>query len=331
MSNLPPFVWVEIGRRPGKYALNAISINKELFPEQERFLIISKQYENKLPKDLCTIIFEEELKKSTNYTDFNALEKQWSYSHKSYWQNTTKRFFVIENFMIKFGYKKIIHLESDCLLLTTDYLRELFSEDDWGIKYTKQVDGAGCASILVVNKVQALQEFNSYVLRNWQKQDATDMTLLGNYALDKKDANYLPSGDEVNSKIVFDAGTIGRYFLGTDARNNRYPFSRRGLTDSSAGSFNPTSYNAAFLDSGTFLIHQIDSNKSLQLGCIHVHSKRIPKRYQKLVNRLIRESNSNRGRFWRLGRLDFTVASERILSKLSKVMPRTSNSDIRLR
>jgi hypothetical protein len=233
--------------------------------------------------------------------------------------------------MIKFGYKKIIHLESDCLLLTTDYLRELFSEDDWGIKYTKQVDGAGCASILVVNKVQALQEFNSYVLRNWQKQDATDMTLLGNYALDKKDANYLPSGDEVNSKIVFDAGTIGRYFLGTDARNNRYPFSRRGLTDSSAGSFNPTSYNAAFLDSGTFLIHQIDSNKSLQLGCIHVHSKRIPKRYQKLVNRLIRESNSNRGRFWRLGRLDFTVASERILSKLSKVMPRTSNSDIRLR
>jgi hypothetical protein len=69
MSNLPPFIWVEIGRRPGKYALNAISINKELFPEQERFLIISKQYENKLPKDLCTIIFEEELKKSTNYTD----------------------------------------------------------------------------------------------------------------------------------------------------------------------------------------------------------------------------------------------------------------------
>lgn len=331
MSNLPPFVWVEIGRKPGKYALNAMSINKEMFPDQQRFLIVSKQYESKLPKDLCTIIFEEELKKSTNYTDFNALEKQWSYSHKSYWQNTTKRFFVIENFMLKYSYKKIIHLESDCLLLTLDYLIELFSEDDWGIKYTKQADGSGCASILVVNKFQALQEFNSYVLKNWQQQDVNDMTLLGNYALYKKDANYLPSGNEVNSKTVFDAVTIGRYFLGTDARNNHYPFSRRGLTDSSPGSFNPTSYNAAFLDSGTFLIHQIDSNKSLQLGCIHVHSKRIPKRYQKLINRLIRESNSNRGWFWRLGRLDFTVVSERILSKLSKVMPRTSNSDIRLR
>ena len=331
MSNFPPFVWVEIGRRPGKYALNAISINKELFPEQERFLIVSKQYKNKLPKDLCTIIFEEELKKSTNYTDFNALEKQWSYSHKSYWQNTTKRFFVIENFMVKFGYKKIIHLESDCLLLTTDYLRELFSEDDWGIKYTKQADGSGCASIFVVNKIQALQEFNSYVLRNWQKQDATDMTLLGNYALDKKDANYLPSGDEVNSKIVFDAGTIGRYFLGGEARNNRIPVSSRGRITSEKGAFLPNKFKVGKIKDGLFLIDAKDEDNNLKLGCIHVHSKRIPKRYQKLINRLIRESNSNRGWFWRLGRLDFTVVSERILSKLSKVMPWTSNSDIRLR
>jgi hypothetical protein len=157
------------------------------------------------------------------------------------------------------------------------------------------------------------------------------MTLLGNYALYKKDANYLPSGNEVNSKIVFDAVTIGRYFLGTDARNIRYPFSRRGLIESSPGSFNPTSYNAAFFESDTFLIHKIESNKSLQLGCIHVHSKRIPKRYKKLINRLIRESNSNRGWSWRLGRLDFTVISERILSKLSKVIPWSLNSDIRLR
>jgi hypothetical protein len=331
MNNLPPFVWVEIGRRPGKYALNAISINKELFPEQERYLIVSKQYQNKVPRDLCTIILEEELKKSSNDAEFIELEKQWSYAHKSYWQNTTRRFFVIENFMLKFRFDKIIHLESDCLLLTMNYLRELFLKNDWGIKYTKQADGVGCASILVVNKVQALQEFNLYILKNWQQQDITDMNLLGNYALYKKDANYLPSGNQVNSKTVFDAGTIGRYFLGTDARNNGYPFSRRGLTDSSAGSFNPTSYNAAFLDSGTFLIHQIDGNKSLELGCIHVHSKRIPKRYKKLINRLIRESNSNRGWFWRLGRLDFNVVFERFFSKLSKAIPWTTNSDIRLR
>ena len=331
MSNLPPFVWVEIGRRPGKYALNAISINKEVFPEQERFLIVSKQYKNKLPKDLCTVIFEEELKESSNYTDFNALEKQWSYSHKSYWQNTTKRFFVIENFMVKYGFEKIIHLESDCLLLTMHYLRELFSEADWGIKYTKQADGTGCASIFVVNRIQALQEFNSYVLKNWQQQDITDMILLGNYAFEERDASYLPSGNELNSEIVFDAVTIGRYFLGTDARNNRYAFSSRGINQSSSESFNPSLYNAAVLNNDIFLINQMDSNKSLKLGCIHVHSKRIPKRYQKLINRLVRESNSNRGWFWRLGRLDFTVVSERILSMLSKVMPRTSNSDIRLR
>lgn len=331
MNNLLPFVWVEIGRRPGKYALNAISINKEIFPDQERFLIISKQYKSKIPRDLCTVIFEEDLKKYSNYTNFNALEKQWSFSHKSYWQNTTKRFFVLENFMLKYGYQRIIHLESDCLLLTMDYLNTLLLEDGWGIKYTKQADGTGCASILVVNKAQALQEFNSYVLRNWQKQDVTDMTLLGNYALDNKDANYLPSGDAINSKIVFDAGTIGRYFLGGEARNNRIPVSSRGRLTSEKGAFRPDNFKVGNTKDGLFLIDTKDENKNLQLGCLHIHSKRIPKRYQKLINQLIRESNSNRGWFWRLGKLDSTVAIERFLSKLSKVIPWTTNSDIRLR
>jgi len=331
MSNLPPFVWVEIGRRPGKYALNAISIHKELFPDQERFLIVSKHYDRKIPDNLCTVIFDEDIKQSSNYLEFNVLEKQWSYSHHSYWQNTTKRFFVLENFMIKFGFEKIIHLESDCLLLTMHYLRELFSETDWGIKYTKQADGSGCASILIVNEVQALQEFNSYVLKNWQQQDITDMILLGGYAFYKKNANYLPSGNEVNSKTVFDAVTIGRYFLGTDARNNRYPFSRRGLIENNPGSFNPISYQIGVLDKNISLINQMNTNESVQLGCIHVHSKRIPNQYKKLINRLIRESNSNRGWFWRLGRLDFTVICERVLSKLSRPIPWITNSDVRLR
>jgi hypothetical protein len=331
MSNLPPFVWVEIDRRPGKYALNAISINKELFPDQERIFIVSKQYGSKIPKDLGTIIFEEELKKSSNYADFNALEKPWSYSHKSYWQNTTKRFFVLENFMLKCGYEKIIHLESDCLLLTMDYLRELFSEDNWGIKYTKQADRSGCASILVINKAQALQEFNSYVLKNWQQPDVTDMTLLGNYALGKENIIYLPSGGAVNSKIVFDAGTIGRYFLGGEARNSRIPLANRGLITSEKGAFLPDKYKVSKKQDGLYLVDIINEFNNLQLGCIHVHSKRIPKRYKKLINRLIRESNSNRGWFWRLGRLDFNVVFERFFSKLSKAIPWTTNSDIRLR
>jgi hypothetical protein len=331
MNNLPPFVWVEIGRRPGQYALNAISINKELFPEQERFLIVSRQYESKLPKDLCTIIFEEELKKSSNYEDFDALEKKWSYSHSSYWQNTTKRFFVIENFLFKFEYEKIIHLESDCILLTMDYLRELFSGDEWGIKYTKQADRTGCASVLAVNKAQALQEFNSYVLNNWQQKDVTDMILLGDYAYDKKDSNYLPSGNEIKSKIVFDAGTIGRYFLGGEARNNRIPLSSRGRLTSEKGAFPANKFKVSKIKDKLFLVEEKDENNSIQLGCIHVHSKRIPKRYQRLVNRLIKESNTSRSWFWRLGRLDFTIVYERILSKFFRVIPWTSNFDIRLR
>jgi hypothetical protein len=135
----------------------------------------------------------------------------------------------------------------------------------------------------------------------------------------------------VDSKIVFDAGTIGRYFLGGEARNNRIPFSSRGRITSEEGAFRPNKFKVGKINGGLFLIDAKEENNNLQLGCIHVHSKRIPKRYQKLVNLLIRESNAKRGWFWRLGRLDFTVVYERILSKLSRIIPRTSNSDIRLR
>jgi hypothetical protein len=184
---------------------------------------------------------------------------------------------------------------------------------------------------MVANKLRALQDFNSYILKNWHQKDITDMILLGNYAFEIQVDSYLPSGSELSSKIVFDAGTVGRYFLGTDARNNRYPLSTRGIIEDSPGSFNPTLYNAVILNNHVYLTNQMEDNTPLQLGCIHIHSKRIPKRYQKLINRIIRESNSNRGWFWRLGRLDFNVVLERILSKLSKVTPWTSNSDIRLR
>ena len=46
-----PFVWTEIGRNPGKYVLNAIKINSQLFPDQPRYLILSKEFSKNI-KDL---------------------------------------------------------------------------------------------------------------------------------------------------------------------------------------------------------------------------------------------------------------------------------------
>lgn len=331
MSNLPPLIWTEIGRKPGKYALNAISINRELFPDLERILIVNSKYRNEIPKKLCTVVTEEDLYVGPNYRRFNEISKSWSHSHESYWQNTTKRFFVIENYMIQHNIPKSIHLESDCVLLSTEYLTSVFQDPNWGLRYTKQADLSGCASIMLVNKIEAIERFNQYVLENWQKPDVTDMDLLGNYVNRDIDSDYLPSGDVVNSDIVFDAGAIGQYFLGGEARNNRFPFSDRGRISTNKGSFDPVNYRIEHKKKHIYLVDIYNPAKNIQLGCLHVHSKRIPKTYSQLIRRLIRESNSNRGRLWKLGRLDVGVVCERVLSKIARLNPKRVNSDVRLR
>ena len=94
MSNEIPFIWTEIGRKPGEYALNSIAIHKELFPNNPRYLVVSKEYARKQLDNLCNVIFEEDIKESKNTQKFNQLNKSWNYQHVSYWQNTTKRFFI---------------------------------------------------------------------------------------------------------------------------------------------------------------------------------------------------------------------------------------------
>ena len=42
---------------------------------------------------------EEDIKESDNSRKFDQLNKTWSHKQVAYWQNTTRRFFVIENFM----------------------------------------------------------------------------------------------------------------------------------------------------------------------------------------------------------------------------------------
>ena len=331
MSNEIPFVWTEIGRKPGKYALNSIAIHKELFPNNPRYLVVNKEYARKQLDNLCNLIFEEDMQESENTQKFNQLNKNWNYKHVSYWQSTTKRFFIIENMMKKNNFEKIIHLESDCVLLSIEHIKELFNKNDWGIKYTKQDDHSACASVFLVNNLKSLEDFNSFVIDNWERQDITDMVLLYKYIMENNSASYLSSGSLIDTKIVYDAGTIGRYYLGGEARNNRIPLSTRGLLPKSTGFFDPSPFKVVKTGNKVLLANIKNPDTKLELGCLHVHSKRIPRSYQKLIQRLIGEGNSKRGFFWRLGRPDFTVTAERVATKIHKLLFFTKSKDVRFR
>ena len=320
MSGQIPLVWTEIGRMPGAYVMNAITIHRELFPDIPRYLVVSEEFAAKVSNDLCTVVTEEDLLGSENAKKFEVLGKNWSYKDISYWQNTTRRFFILENFMNSLNFEKIIHLESDCILLEANYIFKLFIQDSWGLKYTMQDDLIACASIFLVNQKSSLSSFNEFILQKWLTKDITDMKLLHDFILNNSQATYLPSGSDNIEEIVFDAGTIGRYFLGGDSRNNLIPFSTRGLLPSGSGFFDPTPYRIKINQKKVILESIDDSSKALLLGCVHVHSKKIPRSSRKFFKMLVRESGGSRGKLWQIGRLDFTVLAERVVSKLFRVI-----------
>jgi len=324
-----PFVWTEIGRKPGKYVLNAIKINSELFPDQPRYLILSTEFAGKIKVPGCEIVLEEKLIQTENSIQFRDTPKNWSWSQANYWTNTTRRFFVLEQFLMSFRYKQLIHLESDTILLDKNYVDDLFRDSTWGIKYTKQDAYTGCASVFLVNSIENLKDFNRFIIENWENPTNTDMTLLSEYQKLKSRNSYLPSGDIIESNTVFDAGTIGRYYLGGDARNNRIPFSSRGLIPSTKEFFNPSDFRAE-LDGKS--IRLVDSEKKvLLLACVHLHSKRVPRSIKLLNKSLIKESNAKRNIVWKIGVLDYGVIYERIKSFLQRRIFRNKTADPRVR
>lgn len=324
-----PIVWTEIGRKPGNYVFNAIKINAELFPQAPRYLIVSKEFfTDKFIED-CSVIYEEDLLETDQSVKFKNTQKSWNWSQVTYWTNTTKRFIVLEQFLKTFKLDKLIHLESDTILLDKKYVDNLFLDLNWGIKYTKQDVNLGCASVFIVNSIDYLEDFNRFIINNWNSPSETDMTLLSKYINFNDGASYLPSSNLVKNQIVFDAGTIGRYFLGGDARNNRIPFSTRGLLPDTSEYFDPSLYVIKLNEKSVKLV-DFDKNEIL-LACVHIHSKRVPRSISKLLKKLNREGNIKRNLFWKTGVLDLTVIKERSKSYFQRRILRNKYADPRLR
>ena len=154
-----PLVFVETGRKPSKYLLNNLRIHREIFPERRIVLILSAQYKNDVNNPDIEVISEESLPESSTFNKFLSLDKQWLGLQKNYWSNTTKRFFILDRYMQSQNIEKLIHLESDCILLDDSEIQNEFEKDNWGLRYPKQHTKYGCASLLLINKADAFNSF----------------------------------------------------------------------------------------------------------------------------------------------------------------------------
>jgi hypothetical protein len=319
-----PIVWIELGRKLPHHLLNNVRFHYEKYPDYPQYLVTDQRVPRKISQ-ICSIVDSATLDlniiSDQLLADMNRNTKQ-----ETFWINTTKRFFILEAFMRRFNLKKIVHLESDNLLLEGEALQDLFANNDWGLAYPMQADGIGCASILLVKDVKTLSDFNGFALKSWKDENQDDMQLLGKFSTSQA-VKILPSYP--GSKYIFDPQTYGRYFLGTDARNIRIPMSRRGIIDRRAGAVNPELLNFQ-LDIEKKVLFVKDENSSSVLANLHIHSKRIPRSWQKLRRILILDIENSERSSWERGHLDFRVFTERLASWILRRVFKV-DKEIRLR
>ena len=327
-----PLVFVETGRRPSRYLVNNLHIVRNRFPNRKIVLILSKEYLREI--DILGIekVAEEEIIKNSMLLKFESIQKNWSGLQKNYWTNTTKRFFILGMYMDQHHLDQAAHLESDCILLSDKWLYKEFQKPNWGIKYPKQHDSYGCASIFIVNNLETFNKFLDFILQNWSREEITDMNLLGEFIEIEKDASFLPSSNLIDSSSthIYDGVSIGYFFLGTDARNQRLPFSSRGRRDLNVGALALTKPEIQLTDQGD-LVYKDIGLPELELVNIHMHSKRIPKSYKALERMILRDSRGRVNPLWRLGAFDKLVFAERLASFLNRRILRKKHFEFRLR
>ena len=327
-----PLVFVETGRRPSRYLVNNLQIARNRFPNRKIVLILSKEYLGEIYIADIEKVAEEEIIKNSMLLKFESIQKNWSGLQKNYWTNTTKRFFILGMYMEVNRIEQVVHLESDCILLNEKWIDEEFKDPIWGIKYPKQHHRYGCASVLIVNKLEIFNNFLQFIIENWNRGEITDMNLLGEFTESEMQASFLPSGDLINgsSKHIYDGVSIGQYFLGTDARNQRLPCSARGHRDSNPGAIALNNPRIQLNSLGVLVYKDVDSIE-LELVNIHMHSKRIPKTYKALEKMILSDSRGRVNLLWRLGVFDKLIFAERLVSFLNRRILRKKHFEFRLR
>lgn len=326
MSHHAPLVWIEVGRKLPPHLIANMHLHQELLPSCQQVLLTDQTPTKRAISTLKSLGVS--VIKIDSPNDYFSKKIRRSTSQLEFWINTTYRFIVLEEFMRSKKVSQVIHQESDNVILERDPLDQLFETPGWGLAYPLQAKEIGCASIFLVKELTTLIKFNTFVKNSWENVDQDDMKLLGEFSA-RKDVKILPSIPEF--EYIFDAQTYGRFLLGTDARNNRNPFSKRGISDSREGSIDPGSEGITFelsKERTTLLVFR--NSKVSKLVNIHIHSKRIPAS-RAALNRMISHDIKSMGtRTWVIGRIDLRVFSERLISWILRRILR-KDRDIRLR
>jgi hypothetical protein len=320
-------VWVHLGERIPNHLLRNIGLHAEMYPGLKQYLLVDFPHLRAFREDLTVINvgkFED------YYSDSRFIEgaSNRTTSQKPFWNRTTLRFFALHTFMMRYEVERAIHLESDCILLDLHAIELAFHFKGWKVSYPLQANEVGCASLLLLNGSDALNNLLGLVKKRWTESNQDDMKLLGLHST-SNEVLVLPWVPE--GAFTYDPQIYGRFLFGTDARNIRFPFSQRGLYDLREGSVNPGKFSFELeVNQGNPSLVIFNGSISSKLANLHLHSKYIPKSRKSLIRYTRRGISKMHGRLWHVGKLDGLVFLERLMSRVTSLL-RGSKQEIRLR
>ena len=322
-------LWIEWGRPLPKYLKNNVFLHRRLFPEIPQVLISDQKNVSSKLKSNASNYRISEIPKSPLTLKFDELTAKIDipYGQRNFWVGTIRRFFLIYDFMSWQNLSKVLHLESDNVLLDANLLEKTLASINGGLAYPRQSKSEGCASIFYVSDINMLREFLEFICIEWSKGFITDMQLLGKFMkvnTGASELNSLPRGP-----FIFDPGSYGKYFIGSDARNFRIPLRRRAVVTEDKTSLLEQMKRIQIVADRSGRLVKVYVNDNSKLLNVHIHSKQIPKKPHQFET-LVRKSMGRRKTWlWHQGTIDWLVVTERFLSKLSRLVGR--RGDIRLR
>ena len=215
---------------------------------------------------------------STEELDVNLFDKNTKLNknfRNGFWNNCSKRIFLLYEYMKKFNIGNVIHLENDVLLYT-----DMNYKFDDKIYLTMDSKNRCIPGIMYISRYQLLKK----LIDNYNYKH-NDMINISNFYNNNKDiVKTFPIIDDSVDKCIynenfqefngiFDAAAIGQYIGGVDPRN------KRGNTE---GFINETcvikynKYNFLWIKKGSHFFPYIKiNNKLIPINNLHIHCKKL--------------------------------------------------------
>lgn len=287
-------VLVHIGDAPAVHLWENLRSLLSRFPNNE-FVLVSDREHSQAPKNSRLTFFQY-------YRDQEAQNTLEGLAHDSkfrsgFWQLTLERFFALEKYHAFNPGTKIIHIESDILLLP-NFPFEAFDKLP-KLAWQRVDDTRDIASILVLPSFHETAWLINEMLK-WlsDNNSLTDMTLLNSIRVaNPKRIDVLPSfsieldaelpwNGELNGKLalelssdegffngIFDPAAFGMWLGGSDPRNY---YGRQILFDTSeilsGGTYvNPARFKYVFNNQGQLFC--IGEHSQTRIWSLHIHSK----------------------------------------------------------